>query len=69
MGFIFDLEIDERHRRKGYATAAMLALEEKARSWGLARLGLHVFANNAAATSLYESLGFFMTGRFMTKEL
>jgi prepilin-type processing-associated H-X9-DG protein len=69
VGFIFDLEIDERHRRKGYARAAMLALEEKARSLGIARLGLHVFAYNTAAKTLYESLGFSVTGHSMTRQL
>jgi ribosomal protein S18 acetylase RimI-like enzyme len=69
LGFVLDLEIDERHRRKGYARAAMLALEEEAESWGVVRLGLHVFAHNVAARRLYESLGYLITGRNMAKEL
>ena len=43
-GFIFDLEIHEPYRRKGYARQAMLELENVARDMGLKQLGLHVFA-------------------------
>jgi GNAT superfamily N-acetyltransferase len=45
-GFIFDLEIHEPYRRKGYARQAMLELEKVARGMGLRQLALHVFAYN-----------------------
>ena len=51
-GFIFDLEIHEPFRRKGYARQAMLELENVARGMGLKQLGLHVFAHNEGARSL-----------------
>ncbi len=57
-GFIFDLEIDEPFRRKGYARQAMLELEKIARAMGLRQLALHVFAYNEEARALYESLGY-----------
>jgi ribosomal protein S18 acetylase RimI-like enzyme len=57
-GFIFDLEIDEPFRRKGYARQAMLELEKIAREMGLRQLALHVFAYNEQARALYESLGY-----------
>jgi ribosomal protein S18 acetylase RimI-like enzyme len=50
-GFIFDIEIDESHRRKGYARQAMQQLEEIARKMGLRWLELHVFAFNGGARS------------------
>lgn len=50
-GFIYDLFIHEPFRRKGFATEAMRALEEKAKELGLAVLYLHVFSHNPAAKS------------------
>jgi ribosomal protein S18 acetylase RimI-like enzyme len=52
------LWIDEPHRRKGFAHAALLALAEEAASEGADRLGLSVLADNVPARSLYEALGF-----------
>jgi ribosomal protein S18 acetylase RimI-like enzyme len=68
-GFIFDIEIDESHRRKGYARQAMQQLEEIARKMGLRQLELHVFAFNEGARSLYESLGYTVTSLNMAKRL
>ena len=68
-GFILDLEIDERFRRKGYARQAMLQLEEIARGMGLQQLGLHVFAHNPGARTLYESLGYTVASLNMLKPL
>ena len=68
-GFIYDLFIAERFRRKGYASQAMLQLEEEARSLGLRQLGLHVFAHNQAAVSLYERLGYRVSSLNMVKDL
>ena len=68
-GFIFDIEIDEPHRRKGYGREAMQQLEEIARKMGLRGLELHVFAFNEGARTLYESLGYTVTGLNMSKLL
>ncbi len=68
-GFIFDLEIYEQFRRKGYARQAMLQLEEVARGLGLQQLGLHVFAHNANARALYESLGYAVASLNLLKPL
>lgn len=68
-GFIFDLEIQEPFRRKGYARQAMLELENVARGMGLHQLGLHVFAFNAGARSLYEGLGYSVASLNMLKDL
>jgi ribosomal protein S18 acetylase RimI-like enzyme len=68
-GFIFDLEIDEAFRRKGYGRAAMLELEKVAREMGLRQLALHVFAYNDQARALYESLGYTVASLNLLKEL
>ena len=68
-GFIYDLEIYEPYRRRGYAQQAMLKLEDAARGLGLRQLGLHVFAHNEAAQSLYERLGYRVSSLNMLKDL
>ncbi len=69
LGFILDLFIEEPFRRRGYARAAMLALEEVAQGLGLQSLALHVFGRNRAALPLYESLGYQVTDINMAKPL
>ena len=68
-GFIFDLEIHEPFRRKGYARQAMLELEKVAREMGLRQLALHVFAYNDEARTLYESLGYMVASLNLLKEI
>jgi ribosomal protein S18 acetylase RimI-like enzyme len=68
-GFIFDIEIHEPFRRKGFAREAMLELEKIARQMGLKQLGLHVFAYNTGARTLYESLGYQAASFNMMKDL
>lgn len=68
-GFIYDIEIEERFRQRGYASQAMLALEEKARQLGLGTLALHVFGFNLVARHLYEKLGYEITNINMAKKL
>lgn len=68
-GFIYDLLIYEPYRRQGYATQAMLALEDKAKGTGLQALYLHVFAHNPNAKALYDRLGYQVTSYRMSKPL
>ncbi len=68
-GFVYDIEIDPAQRRKGYGREAMLELEVLARQMGLHQLGLHVFAYNAGARALYESLGYSVASVNMLKDL
>ena len=56
--FVYDVEIDEAYRRRGYATRAFQALEARVRDLGLPRIMLHVFGSNHAARALYAKLGF-----------
>ena len=69
IAFIYDLLIYEAYRRRGYATLALQALEEKVRGLGLDRIGLHVFAHNPAGRALCEKAGYAVTDINMAKKL
>ncbi|MEV7899569.1 GNAT family N-acetyltransferase [Streptomyces cyaneofuscatus] len=68
-GFVFDIEVREEHRGRGFGRALMLLAEDETRSWGQDRLGLHVFAANTPALRLYESLGYATTRYNLAKAL
>lgn len=68
-GFIFDVYIEDKFRGKGYGKQVMLLIEEKARELGLKSIGLHVFASNNVARSLYESIGYEVSSLNMIKKL
>ena len=68
-GFIFDVEIKEEFRGKGYGKQAMLLIEEKARELGIKRMGLNVFAYNDVAKNLYERIGYKVSTMNMLKDL
>lgn len=68
-GFVYDLFVNAEHRRRGYATWAMLALEQEAVRLGLTSIALHVFAHNSAAFDLYQRLGYQVRGLHMAKSL
>ena len=65
--WIWDISIFEEHRRKGYATEALHALERVLSSMGEERVSLHVFGHNTPALALYEKYGFSITDISMTK--
>jgi GNAT superfamily N-acetyltransferase len=67
--YVYDLYISPRHRKQGYAAAVFLALENKARDWGLSGIALHVFGHNSGAQALYVMLGFIATDIDMFKPL
>ena len=69
MIFIYDVEIDEAHRGKGYGRAAMELAEEQARALGIGRIELNVFGGNEVARKLYLSLGYVETSVQMGKDL
>lgn len=68
-GYIYDIEVHEKLRGRGYGRATMLAAVEKAREMGAELVGLHVFGHNAPAHALYRSLGFVETNVSMSLEL
>ncbi|HEY7781211.1 MAG TPA: GNAT family N-acetyltransferase [Ktedonobacterales bacterium] len=56
--FVYDIEINEGYRGKGYGKAAMLAVESAVRPMGAAHIDLSVFGYNTTARRLYEGLGY-----------
>ena len=69
VAFIYDIEIDEAHRGRGYGRAALEALEPLARSLGFDSIGLHVFGDNDVARGLYRSAGYVETDITMRKSI
>lgn len=56
--WIYDVQVFDRFRRRGYATRALRATEQRARELGADRVQLHVFGHNAPARALYERMGY-----------
>ena len=67
--FVYSLHVDERHRGRGYAKAAMNFAEAEARRRGLDRVALNVFGGNAVARGLYLSLGYEENAVAMSKRV
>ncbi|HET7141329.1 MAG TPA: GNAT family N-acetyltransferase [Candidatus Limnocylindria bacterium] len=67
--WIYDIEIDEAHRGRGFGRAAMELAEAEARSHGLSRIALNVFGGNEVARNLYRSVGYVETSVQMAKDL
>lgn len=67
--YIYDVEIWEEFRGRGYGRGVMLAVENEVRALGLRRIGLHVFGHNTTAIRLYETTGYRTTNIIMAKEL
>lgn len=56
--YVYDIEVVEGLRGRGYGRATMVACLDKARELGADVAGLHVFGHNKRAHALYASLGF-----------
>jgi len=69
MAFVYDIEMLESERGKGYGRATMLAGEVAAKKLGATTMGLNVFGFNTAAINLYRSLGYEVTTQNMMKTL
>ena len=67
--FVYDFQIFEAYRRRGYGTQALLRLDDAVREMGLNVISLHVFAHNRAARDLYGKVGYRETNIMMSKEL
>ncbi|AXG76910.1 GNAT family N-acetyltransferase [Streptomyces paludis] len=67
--YVYDVEVAENRRGRGFGRALMLVAERVALESGSALLGLHVFADNTPAVRLYESLGYRTTSRNFAKRL
>jgi ribosomal protein S18 acetylase RimI-like enzyme len=67
--FIYEIEIDEAQRGRGYGEAAMRALEETLRSMQVTHIGLSVFGFNTTARALYDKLGYRAAATYMLKRI
>ena len=56
--YIYDVEVRETQRGRGYGRAIMDAAERQAASFGATSLALNVFGTNRVARGLYESMGY-----------
>ncbi|SBN64176.1 Acetyltransferase (GNAT) family protein [Curtobacterium sp. 9128] len=63
--WVFNVEIDEAHRRKGHARRALDLGHAVAKDEGATSIGLNVFGYNAGAKELYERLGYGVTAMQM----
>jgi GNAT superfamily N-acetyltransferase len=66
MVFVYDVEVLESQRRKGYGAALMNAAALWSRDHGHPALGLNVFAHNPTAKALYDKLGYEVTVDYRT---
>ena len=69
VAFIYDIAVLPQHRRKGYAQAALGAIEAWARDHGLVGVQLHVHGPNTGARELYRKVGFVETDVTMLKRV
>jgi len=67
--FIYDIAVDEAHRRKGYARRALDEIDAYAREHGCLGVMLHVFGDNEGARRLYSSAGYLETNVIMLKRV
>jgi ribosomal protein S18 acetylase RimI-like enzyme len=65
--YVYYVTVGERFRRRGYAKAALLWLEQFAKAHDLASVRLNVFAHNADAQALYRGLGYEVTAMTMRR--
>ncbi len=56
--YVYSLDVDAAHRRRGYGQAIMEAAMQECRHRGIGTMGLNVFGHNETARRLYERLGF-----------
>ncbi len=68
-GWIYDIEVAEQLRGKGYGRVLLEAGEREAAGRGVAALGLNVFGSNTVARHLYEGSGYEITTLQMRKHL
>ena len=67
--FIFDIEVNEAFRGRGFGRAAMHLVEREALARGRNRIELNVFGGNAVARGLDRSLGYVERSIRMAKDL
>jgi len=66
---VFDIFIKPTERRRGYAAAALRAMEKVARDESVSRVCLNVFEHNVKATRFYKKNGFRVASHGLMKSL
>ena len=69
IGFLYDIEIEERFRGRGLGREVMQLVEQEARRRGFVEIRLNVFGGNETARSLYRSLRYVEFAIGMRKRL
>jgi ribosomal protein S18 acetylase RimI-like enzyme len=69
IAWIYNVEVDEAHRGRGYGKDLIRAAEAELVRRGVDSLGLNVFAGNTTAIALYERLGYRVVSQQMTRTL
>jgi ribosomal protein S18 acetylase RimI-like enzyme len=67
--WVYNVEVDQAHRRRGYGRELMLAAERELVQRGVKHVGLNVFGTNQTAIRLYQKLGYEVISQQMTKPL
>ncbi|MEV7816640.1 GNAT family N-acetyltransferase [Streptomyces flaveolus] len=67
--YVYDVEVAEGRRGRGFGRALMLHAEQIAWDWGCRRMGLNVFEGNTVAERLYASLGYRTTLHSIARDL
>jgi GNAT superfamily N-acetyltransferase len=67
--WVYNVEVAERHRGRGFGREAMRFAEAEARRRGVHRIVLNVFGRNQIARDLYRSLGYEEQAIRMSKQL
>lgn len=67
--FIYDVEVREELRRRGYGRGIMQAVDRWCREAGVVAVGLNVFGHNTGARALYEEMGYEVVSVQMRKFL
>ncbi|MFH8681508.1 GNAT family N-acetyltransferase [Streptomyces lydicus] len=68
-GYVVDVRVAPGHRGNGHGRSLMLIAERESLAAGRTSLGLNVYADNAPARALYDSLGYRTTGYLLWKPL
>ncbi|WP_280482117.1 GNAT family N-acetyltransferase [Nocardia cyriacigeorgica] len=67
--WLYDINVDERYRRRGYGSAILAAVEDLVAQEGRTRLALNVVGDNDTAIALYRRSGYAVASMVMDKTL
>jgi ribosomal protein S18 acetylase RimI-like enzyme len=67
--FLYQIEVFQPFRSRGYGRQLLLAAEQLAKDAGARSIALNVFATNERAIAIYEAAGYATVSRGMTKVL